>query len=348
LVFGGSIIVVARVRRSGFTLVELLVVIAIIGVLIGLLLPAVQSARESARRIACRNNVKQLAMAVLNYAASNASGGDNKLPFAGYHDDGKGGNLLTQPNGANLNGFAWASSVSWIVQVLPFFEQTPLYDAWVAATNNFVGTDPASWRDFGTVTASMNNLHNNVRLNALYCPSYTGTLMIDGTPVAGAGGYLNGSNTEVSGTPPDKTSRTGLSCYRANFGRGTGNGVIGEMRSTDGEGAFRFKSRHGFADMRDGTSNSLLLIENAFGVAWAAGFPNLTTARDNNEIVGINKPALHFRGDIPNIGLTSEHPGGAIVSLVDGSTRFLNYTELSDTVWISLMMVKDRAVVSVP
>lgn len=120
------------------------------------------------------------------------------------------------------------------------------------------------------------------------------------------------------------------------------------MLGTDGEGAFRFKSRHGFADMRDGTSNSLLLIENAFGVAWAAGFPNLTTARDNNDIVGIDKPALRFRGDIPNIGLTSEHPGGALVSLVDGSTRFLNYTELSDTVWISLMMVKDRAVVSVP
>jgi prepilin-type N-terminal cleavage/methylation domain-containing protein len=219
LVFGGSIIVVARVRKSGFTLVELLVVIAIISLLIGLLLPAVQSARESARRIACKNNVKQLALAVLSYAASNASGGDNKLPFAGYHDDGKGGNLVTQSNGANLNGMAWHSSVSWIVQVLPFFEQTPLYDAWVAATNNFVGTNPASWRDFQTVTASMNNLHNDVRLNTLYCPSYTGTLMIAGTPVAGAGGYLGGSNTAVSGTPPDKTSRTGLSCYRANFGR---------------------------------------------------------------------------------------------------------------------------------
>ncbi len=341
VVFRGSTIVVARVRKSGFTLVELLVVIAIIAVLIGLLLPAAQSARESARRVACSNNVKQLSMAVLNYAATNASGGgDNKLPFAGYHDDGKGRNLVTQSNGANLNGLAWHSSVSWIVQVLPFFEESPLYDAWVAATNNFVGTNPASWRDFQTVTASMNNLHNDVRLNMLYCPSYTGTLMIDGTPVAGMGG----SNTAVSGTPPDKTSRTGLSCYRANFGRGTG----GEMLGTDGEGAFRWKNRHGFADIRDGISNSVLLIENAFGVAWAAGFPNLTTARDNNDIVGINKPALKFRGDIPNIGITSEHPGGAIVSLVDGSTHFLNYTSLSDTVWINLMHVKDGTGVSLP
>ena len=339
MVFRGSTIVVARVRKSGFTLVELLVVIAIIAVLIGLLLPAAQSARESARRVACSNNVKQLSMAVLNYAATNASGGgDNKLPFAGYHDDGKGRNLVTQSNGANLNGLLWHSSVSWIVQVLPFFEESPLYDAWVAATNNFVGTDPVSWRDFQNVTASMNNLHNDVRLNMLYCPSYTGTLMIDGTPVAGTG-----DGTAVSGTPPDKTSRTGLSCYRANFGRGTG----GEMLGTDGEGAFRWKNRHGFADIRDGTSNSILLIENASGVAWAAGFPNITTARDNNNIVGINKPALRFRG-LSNIGITSEHPGGAIVSLVDGSTHFLDYTSLSDTVWINLMHVKDGTGVSLP
>ncbi len=345
MVFRGTIIVVARVRRSGFTLVELLVVIAIIGVLIGLLLPAVQSARESARRSACRNNVKQLAMAVLNYAASNASGGDNKLPFAGYHNDGKGGNLLTHTNGnSGPNNFIWQSQVSWIVQVLPFFEQTPLYDAWVAATNNFVGTNPASWNDFDTVTASMNNLHNDVRLNALYCPSYTGTLMIDGTPVAGAAGYVNGGCVSVSSTPPDKTSRTGLSCYRANFGKGTGN----NFDTTDGEGALRYKTRRGFADIRDGTSNSLLLIENAFGAAWAAGVPTLTTANDGSDNAAINKAALGFRGSIPNVGISSEHQGGAAVALIDGSTHFLDYGGLSDTIWRNLMQVNDRNPVSLP
>ena len=56
-----------RVRRKGFTLIELLVVIAIIAVLIALLLPAVQAAREAARRTQCRNNLKQIGLALHNY-----------------------------------------------------------------------------------------------------------------------------------------------------------------------------------------------------------------------------------------------------------------------------------------
>ena len=57
----------SHTRRKGFTLIELLVVIAIIAILIALLLPAVQQAREAARRTQCRNNMRNLALAIHNY-----------------------------------------------------------------------------------------------------------------------------------------------------------------------------------------------------------------------------------------------------------------------------------------
>jgi prepilin-type N-terminal cleavage/methylation domain-containing protein/prepilin-type processing-associated H-X9-DG protein len=99
-------------RRRGFTLVELLVVIAIIGILVALLLPAVQAAREAARRMQCGNNLKQMGLAFHNYQDAYQS-----LPM------GLVGNGPGQPSGfSSDDGFGWAC------QILPYVEQTALYD----------------------------------------------------------------------------------------------------------------------------------------------------------------------------------------------------------------------------
>ena len=91
-------------RRSGFTLIELLVVIAIIAVLIALLLPAVQQAREAARRSQCKNNLKQIGLAVHN-----------------YHDQ----NRAFPPSRMENYG-----GVTWAVFILPFLEQDAFGKQW--------------------------------------------------------------------------------------------------------------------------------------------------------------------------------------------------------------------------
>lgn len=90
-----------RLRRRGFTLIEILVVISIIGLLTALLLPAVQSAREAARRLQCRNNLKNIGLAIHNHAEA-----FGKFPSGGHG----------------------APSNSLFVQILPYIEQNALYN----------------------------------------------------------------------------------------------------------------------------------------------------------------------------------------------------------------------------
>ncbi|MBX3444009.1 MAG: DUF1559 domain-containing protein [Planctomyces sp.] len=98
-------------RRRGFTLIELLVVIAIIAILVSLLLPAVQQAREAARRTQCKNNLRQLGLALFNYESSMRC-----LPPTAL--------IYRRPEGG-----LWTSYVGPHARILPYIDQGNLYNA---------------------------------------------------------------------------------------------------------------------------------------------------------------------------------------------------------------------------
>lgn len=157
-------------RRRGFTLIELLVVIAIIAILVAILLPAVQQAREAARRSQCKNNLKQLGLALAN-----------------YHDQHNAFPMQQSAKTAFVNG-AWVPAATgaqpWhgqspYVALLSFLEEQAIYEQW-----NFD-------RDY---LDGSNTVPRNFRLGTALCPS---DLEYPGTGTGGAAG--TGVNYAFSG-----------------------------------------------------------------------------------------------------------------------------------------------------
>jgi prepilin-type N-terminal cleavage/methylation domain-containing protein/prepilin-type processing-associated H-X9-DG protein len=132
-------------KSRGFTLVELLVVIAIIGILVAMLLPAIQAARAAARRTQCQNNLKNIALAVLNYETSK-----KVLPE---------GSLLI-----NSGGTSTPSGLGWPVLILPYIEEGVISDEALKIYLNATNPDA-----YGTAMDRLNRY-----LPASYlCPSDT-------------------------------------------------------------------------------------------------------------------------------------------------------------------------------
>ncbi|MDO5309722.1 MAG: DUF1559 domain-containing protein [Planctomycetia bacterium] len=235
--------------RNGFTLVELLVVIAIIGVLIGLLLPAVQSARESARRMQCVNNIKQLALAAQNYHDAN-----NAFPMpTGY----RGGCTNCPPAG----GF------SVHALLLPFYEQTALYDSiayWIHIDNGTV----IDWRggtDYQKIIPPCQEAASQ-QLPILHCPSDGGNLTsVSFTTVTC--GYYDASGAwvvdgDTSSCPVATTN------YMACSGSGTAYNYDCTVLT---DGVFSCRVARTFAHLLDGSSNTAMFSEAIVGDDVLAG-----------------------------------------------------------------------------
>ena len=290
-----------RRDRRAFTLIELLVVIAIIAILIALLLPAVQQAREAARRTECKNNLKQMGLALHNYHDT-----FNGFPYGQMNGSGQIASLgLPTTSVRNQNG---------LVMLLPYIEQANLYS----------GLDfSAPFGKYNAAAAAIVVTGNNlaakaVKVKAFICPSDNGIQFInDDATYYGCG-------------------TTGIS-YKSSYGLSvntTHQPGLWSPQPITSRTAFGGNSYSNIRDFTDGASNSALVIENVFTcrsgqiAPWACAQHAGTGTR---LLGGINKwlqvsTGISIPGRVENynVNASSLHVGGCQVLLGDGGVRFLS------------------------
>ena len=310
--------------RRGFTLIELLVVIAIIAVLIALLLPAVQQAREAARRVQCKNQLKQLGVALHNYHEAHS----------------------TFPPAIAFSNNAAPNLQSWGTMILPYIDQAPLaakYNPSIAPFNEMTSLG------FSAAAVAANQDVIGTVLPIFLCPSTPGATT--GTGSLSYGGYLGGPLTW-------KAARSDYAATSALFGvfadvafgtatPNTGPSFAGAM-STAGMvlSDDPYPGRSPISMIQDGTSNTLLLAERVGfpayeqgrktgitvsnridGRGWGTHYgarvsisgsvaPGSLDCNNGNQVINCN--------NLNDSGFFSFHIGGASFCLADGSVRFIN------------------------
>jgi len=347
----------ARRRSQGFTLIELLVVIAIIGVLIALLLPAVQAAREAARRSQCVNNLKQLGLAVQNYASAT-----QVLPAQSIW------NLASTPG-------AWGPWFpSWSASILPQMEQTPMFNAINFSLYILPGGTGQIWDTNANVTVG------SMQPGIFLCPSENikqrpqnpwGTINYCGNfggppPISRANGAIVPTGNPWWTSPncasfgfegfTDGTSQTALFSERllGLQGRDSNNPVYSNETNArrgifPGGASYTVDQNNGqLAVTLYGACKSLPAktpsnYASLNGAYWIADMPYTTVNHSYMHWMTPNQLSCSFQGAPEGdqnwagsgaaITATSNHPGGVNVGFTDGSVRFIKDTINYNTWW---------------
>lgn len=303
-------------RRIGFTLIELLVVIAIIAVLIALLLPAVQQAREAARRSSCKNNLKQLGLALHNYHDA-----FKIFPASGYAEGMAGYDYFT---GGATPAIPQQSNTSGFVMLLPYIDQAPLYNAW-----NFQNAASVSYV-YGVYSAStvkgnpdLNATVSKTPLEVLTCPSDNGAKYY-----GSANQYYSISLTQTGG-------------YRSNYDFCTHyneyyyDHYVAKALAPSQRPLFGGDTSFGIRDITDGASNTAMMAEQtrekyngAIGGWSYRCHVNVGIDLAWNPInmwIYNNTPSTYLYGRLGQWATAgSLHVGGCHILMGDGAVRFIS------------------------